>query len=294
MKRECGTGSLKVRKGVYWLRYRHRGKRVEESSGIRNDGTPEAHAKALKALRSKCKVADTPVFVAPAAAKVTFEDLCTLLKADYQRKGRRSARRLEGAHGPVGHLAETFSGRRALAITAIDVDRYADERLAAGAQPATVNRELAALRRMFKLALKKAMLPTAPAIELRPEDNARQGFLDPGDFDAFLAELRQRDTVVADVTETAYFTCLRRGNVLGLTWPMLAPEVRDGALVGGELRLPGRMTKNKKPLTLPLTGRLLEVLARRWPRPPSDGPVSCSTTCAAQVPARCAEPGSTS
>ena len=117
---------------------------------------------------------------------------------------------------------------------------------------------------MFKLALKKAMLPTAPAIELRPEENARQGFIDPGDFEALLGELRQRDAVVADAVETAYFTCLRRGNVLRLTWLMLAPEVQDGALVGGELRLPGRVTKNKKPLTLPLAGRLLEVLARRW------------------------------
>ena len=69
---------------------------------------------------------------------------------------------------------------------------------------------------------------------------------------------------MADAVETAYFTCLRRGNALRLTWLMLAPEVQDGALVGGELRLPGRVTKNKKPLTLPLAGRLLEVLARRW------------------------------
>jgi integrase len=35
-------------------------------------------------------------------------------------------------------------------------------------------------------------------------------------------------------------------------------------LVGSELRLPGRVMKNKKPLTLPLSGRLLEVFARRW------------------------------
>lgn len=117
---------------------------------------------------------------------------------------------------------------------------------------------------MFKLALKKAIIPTTPAIELRPEDNARQGFIDPGDFEALLGELRQRDAVVADAVEAAYFTCLRRENVLRLTWPMLTPEVCEGALVGGELRLPGRVMKNKKPLTLPLSGRLLEVFARRW------------------------------
>jgi hypothetical protein len=174
---------------------------TENGNGKRERGTGS--------LRRRGGVADTPAFIPPSATKVTFETLCALLKADYARKHRRSARRLAGDHGPLGHLADTFAGWPALRITATDVDAYADARIAAGAQPATLNRELAALRRMFKLAVKKAILPSAPAIELRPEENARQGFLDPGDFDALLGELRQRDAVVADVTEAAYFTCLR-------------------------------------------------------------------------------------
>src|SRR4029450_13371082 len=122
----------------------------------------------------------------------------------------------------------------------------------------------AALRRAFRLAVQRQMLPRMPHIRLRPEDNARQGFVDPAAFDPLLAELRRRDPVVADVAECAYFTCLRRANVLALAWPMVAPTVRHGALVDGELRLPGRMTKNRRPLTLPLTGRLLELFRRRW------------------------------
>src|SRR5262245_30938058 len=98
MRRAPGTGSLKRRKGVFWLRYPHGGERIEESSGIRATcacgGCEERypsddpnHAKAIRALRAKTKVTDTPAFVAPSAAKVTFEDLCALLKADYARKG---------------------------------------------------------------------------------------------------------------------------------------------------------------------------------------------------------------
>ena len=124
MKRERGTGSLRVRGGVFWLRYYHHGKRVEESSGIRRTcectgrearclSDAPNHGAALKKLRAQCKVADTPSFVAPSASKVTFEELCALLKVDYARKGRRSARRLEGEHGPLGHLGEAFAGRRA-------------------------------------------------------------------------------------------------------------------------------------------------------------------------------------
>src|SRR5262249_60340793 len=58
--------------------------------------------------------------------------------------------------------------------------------------------------------------------------------------------------------------CRRRANVLALQWPMVTATVRGGVLVEGELRLPGRMTKNRRPLTLPLTGRLLELFQRRW------------------------------
>jgi integrase len=52
--------------------------------------------------------------------------------------------------------------------------------------------------------------------------------------------------------------------VLALQWPMVAPTIRAGVLVDGELRLPGRLTKNRRPLTLPLTGRLLALFQRRW------------------------------
>src|SRR6516165_1435088 len=43
-----------------------------------------------------------------------------------------------------------------------------------------------------------------PHVTLRREDNTRQGFLDPPDFDALLGEVRARDAVVADVVESAF------------------------------------------------------------------------------------------
>jgi integrase len=165
----------------------------------------------------------------------------------------------------VAHLAATFGGWPALAITSDAVDRYGDARLAAGAKPATLNRELSVLLRGYKLAVRKGMLPSMPAVTLRSEaGNERQGFVDPADFEALLGELRQRDHVVADLVDTAYLTLLRRSNVRDLAWSLFRLDVHAGHLVGGELRLPGTATKNKQPLGLPLTGRLLAVVARRW------------------------------
>lgn len=254
-RRERGSGSLRLRGAVWWCRYHHRGKLVEESTG-----TSDQH-EAEKFLKRKLKAADTPQYVAPSARKMTFEDLMALARRDAARKGNRTASRNEHR---VVHLTAAFGGWQALAITTDHVDRYADDRITAGAQPATVNRELAMLRRAFRLAVQKGMLPTMPHVTVRPEDNARDGFVDPAFFDAFLTELRQRDGAVADLAELAFFTCLRRGNVVGLTWGMLTLDVAHDRVVGGHLQLPGRVTKNKRKLTLPLTGRVLEVIDRRW------------------------------
>jgi integrase len=254
-RRERGTGSLRRLGRVFWLRYYHRGRLVEESSGTSDE------AEALRILRKKMKPTNTPLFIDPQARRLTFEQLAELVRADYQRKGNRSVRKLDEQ---LRHLADHFDGWQALAITSDHVDRYADERLAT-AKPATVNRELSALRRAYRIAVRKGLVPSMPAITLRSEaDNVRQGFLDVGDLDPLLAELRQRDAVAADIGEAAFCTLLRRSNLLGLMWSMFTLDVQLGHIVGGELSLPGTKTKNKRPLALPLSGRFLELVDRRW------------------------------
>jgi len=105
-----------------------------------------------------------------------------------------------------------------------------------------------------------------PVVTLLPEDNVRDGFIDPPEFAALLAKLRELNAAdVADAAEFAYLTCFRRSNALGAVWSWFKVELdRAGTVVGGSVRLPGAVTKNKKPLELPLTGALLVLIARRW------------------------------
>jgi integrase len=298
------TGSLCKRRRLWYARVHH-GRRVVEVSAHTTD-----LAQARKVLRALLRTVDTPAYVPPSTAKVTFETLCTLLRRDYRKKNNRS--RIEYK---ITHLAETFAGWPALDISTRAVDDYVDQRTAAGAARATVNRELAALRRMFRLALADGLLPSMPKITTPAEDNTREGFLDPPDALAFLATLRAEDADVADATEFAYRTALRRGNVPGAVWPWFALTVKGGHVVGGGLRVPGTATKNKSPLTLPLTGALLALVDRRWqcrvptcpyvssaracsspaltscgarPRRRSAGRASCSMIFAGRPPARCA------
>jgi integrase len=212
-------------------------------------------------LRERLRTAGTPTFVPPQAQRVRFEDLMDLMRSDHARKGNRS--RLEHR---LTHLAAVFAGDAALAITTDRIDRYADTRVADGAKPATVNRELAALRHALRVTVRKQLLPAMPVVTLLPEDNVREGFIDPPEFARLLAALRDRDAAaVADAAEFAYLTCLRRGNALGALWRWFTLTTdANGAVVGGGVRLPGAVTKNKQPLVLALTGQLLALIARRW------------------------------
>ncbi len=247
------TGSLRLRRNVWWARYYHNGKLVEVSTHQTDK------EKARKVLRDKLRTAGTPQFVAPAAERVTFEDLCELIRRDYVEKGNRSRLGYK-----LAHLADTFAGVAAMNITTQTVKDYVAGRQAAGASRATVNRELAALRRMFRLAVGDGLMPSMPKITTPAEQNARDGFLDPPEFNAFLAALRAEDGDVADLAEFAYRTALRRGNVVEAVWPWFALDVDGGQVVGGRMRVPGSATKNKKPLNLPLSGDLLALVDRRW------------------------------
>jgi integrase len=252
MKRTRGSGSLRLPTGsrVWQARFTHNGKLKEVSTGETDRKLAE------KCLAREVKKANTDLFVDPSARKLDFQDMLTLVREDAHRKGNRTAGRLGTTERPteiVKHLTSYFSGP-VLHLTSDDVDKYGDQRIEEGAQPATVNRELAVLRRGVKLALRKGLIPKAPAVSLRREDNARQGFIDPPDFDRLLEALRARDEDAADLIEAAYCTLLRRGNITNLKW---------SCVMGNQIRLGASDTKNRAPLMLPLTGRLAELIERR-------------------------------
>jgi integrase len=116
----------------------------------------------------------------------------------------------------VATLRATFGAWRALDVTTDAITRYTAERLDAGLKPATVNRELSALKRMFTLAIRAGKLAHRPHVALLSEvDNARTGFLEPADFAALREHL---PAWLADATTFAYLTGWRRGEVATLEW----------------------------------------------------------------------------
>jgi hypothetical protein len=84
---------------------------------------------------------------------VTYDDLRDLIITDYTNNGRKSLGDLKTTRLP--RLDGVFEGTKAIDITTTSVERYKTLRLKEKAAPATVNRELASLKRMFRLGLRQ-------------------------------------------------------------------------------------------------------------------------------------------
>lgn len=100
-----------------------------------------------------------------------------------------------------------------------DVARYADLRLQEGAAPATINRELAALRAAYRLGMRNDVIASMPDIAAMPENKTRTGFFERPQFEAVC---RQLPADLADVAKFCYLTGWRsKREVFPLTWPQV-------------------------------------------------------------------------
>jgi len=200
-----GFGVIYRRGKIWWIKYSVEGRRRRESSHSERD------ADAIKLLQRRVKEIARDRRRDPVAEnRVTMAQLFDGLVADYAANGRRSGATLAFRLAP---LREAFGQDKARALTAGRIVQYAKDRRDAGRKPATVNRELAALRRAFALAVEQELLSMAPLVKLVAEHNARQGFVERADFDRIVEHL---PAYLQDFARFAYGSGWRKGEVVTL------------------------------------------------------------------------------
>jgi integrase len=173
------------------------------------------------------------------AKPLGLDEVLGLVVTDYELNGQRSTRRIEQAKA---RLARYFgAGTPAAAITPVEITKYTQARLEAGAQPATVNRELACLRRGFRLARRAGRVPDVPPISLLAEHNVRQGFFEAPEYRAVLGQLPEP---LRPLVTFLYLTGWRLGEVLALQW-------RQVDFRAGVVRLEPGTTKNREGRAFP-------------------------------------------
>lgn len=230
---------------VWWAQYCQNGKVIRRSTGESN------YQKASHKLHTWMGNPEAPT---PEAERLTFEDLVKILLNDYVRNERRSSDRAERS---VEQLKKFFAGYRAVQITSVAVDAYIKQRMQGVVKDdillkpanATVNRELACLKRMLSLAVRANILARRPHIAMLKESAPRSGFFSDADLLALLDTLPE---YLRAPVEFAARYGWRKEEVFGLKWEHVDP-------IHNTVRLEATRSKNGEGRTVVLAGRMLDV-----------------------------------
>lgn len=221
-----------------WRAFRESGRSRNASAGIR---MPRRHAEGVSHI------------LGPRTEPVCFEELAQDMVNEYRANQRKSfiwaQRRIEQ------HLKPFFGGLRAEDITTEHIHAYAVRRQGQGASNASINRELAALKRMFNLAARMTppKVDRVPYIPMLKESNVRRGFFD---HEEYLTLRRELPKHVKPILTFGYYTGARVGEILALKWHQVDLKERMVSLDPGT-------TKNDQPRTIPLTGELRDTLKKQ-------------------------------
>jgi integrase len=192
---------------------------------------------------------------------VTVADLFDDLMVDYEINDKKSQGQLRARL--QRHLLPWFGKIQANKLTTREIQAYTRHRLEEGASNASINRELAALKRAYSLGMRSDAVVKRPYIPLLQEANARKGFFEKEELDRVLAAL---PSWLHPPLTFAYYTGWRvPSEILPMTWEQVDLEHATVSLYVGQ-------TKNKEARTIYLPAVLLDILTAQKRRQDEDYP----------------------
>lgn len=182
-----------------------------------------------------------------------MEELADDFLRDYRVNGRKSIDDVKARW--TLHLRPFFDHLRAVEVSSDLLCKYVDKRQQEKAANATINRELAALKRMFYLGYRATppKVNRVPAFPMLREDNARKGFLE--------------DTQYQNLTAHSPGLWFRAIVEVGRTYGWRIGElkklrVRQVDLLNRVIRLEPGTTKNKEGREVTMTKAVYELLSQ--------------------------------
>jgi integrase len=259
IKRIWRSGPRKVKRSAWGYTMQKDGKqiRVTRAAWTEND----AQTALAAAILERDAAAAPPAPVIRTLGKVAQEYL------DFKRgKGKRSIRQDEQIVGKLkrGLGADTpLQEITAQRIAQYDRDRVSQtSRLGRNVTPSTVNRELAILRHMLRLAEEWGYIEKVPRIRLAKEPEGRLRFLSEDEIPRLLQACEDsKNPYLTAIVTLALNTAMRKGEILGLTWERV--DFARGVLVLEQ-------TKSGRRREIPMNRAVYDVLSP-LPGPKAEG-----------------------
>lgn len=227
-----GVGRTYRRGSVWWIDFSHRGERYRESS--------ESPKRKVAQALLKQRFSEIAQGKLPGRDEETLRlrDARETILSDYKLNGKKTARNVRTA---FNHMERHLGNCHILSVTTARIRRYIGDRQDEGAANATVQKEMAALKRALNLLFQDGRLSRVPHIPSPQVSNTRKGFFESGDVEGILKHL---PTHAQYVVRFAYLTGWRKSEILSLQWSQVDFEA-------GEIRLEPGTTKNKEGRTFP-------------------------------------------
>jgi integrase len=189
--------------GVYWIRYYVEGHEFRERVGAKQQAIDRYQQRKTQAREGT---------LPQRKADRLFEPFVL----EYLESERVRMRSFVSAERHALRWIARFKGRMLRSILPLDVERWVTQR-AHEVSPATVNRELSLLRRVFNVALVNGLVDRNPVKQVRflREPSGRVRFLSVEEEARLRAEIDDRDW---PAIEFAINTGLRQGEQFGLHW----------------------------------------------------------------------------
>jgi len=246
-RRKRGDGGVYLRGRIWWVTYSNNGEKVCESSGS------DKEAEARKLLKKRMGEIVSGHFIGPDAERVTVGELADDVETDYRVEKQDS---LDKAIRSANRIKEFFGNTKAHALKGDSIKRFIAHRQTEGAANATINRELAFLKRAYNLGIEAEKIVRKPYIPQLKEDNIRSGFFE---YAEFVAVRGACPDYFKPVVTFAYYTGWRKEEILSLRWNQVDLQAE-------EIRLNAGTTKNDEGRVICLDGELLETLKAQWER----------------------------
>lgn len=256
-RRTRGLGSLiKLKNSPFWHArfYDQLGRKISVSTKT----TVKKEAEAF--LRQQMSdVRDRGMAPLSDTRRLMYRDLRAGLLASYEAKGNKSLRTRATGEDTIPGLPQLddFFGYSAdnpgpsvVQIGTETANQFSSQRKAEGKGTAVINRSLACLRRMLRIAQQQGKIQVVPFIQFQKEPKARKGFVEVAKFDELLGKLPVH---LRPYVMFLYHCGGRRGEAEQLDWAQV--DLQRGLILLED-------TKNDEDRIVPIPTKLAAMLAR--------------------------------